>query len=123
MGVEAVKKDTGDIVEPDNKAAVMPGVAALPGRLLDPPRQDAPVCKTLPGTDQGQPDVTGWGGIGVRRLPLADLPGLAAQGLQVGGGRSLGPLGGQELRAWRLEVEKGKAWKSIRESRHFGRLA
>ena len=38
VGVEAVEVDVGDVVEPQDQPAVVPGVAAAPGGLVDPVR-------------------------------------------------------------------------------------
>ncbi len=83
VGIQPGEVDVGDVVEPHDHPAVVPGVAAPLAGLLDPFGQHMPVDESLRGVDHSQTDVVDLRRVPLGCPPLPDLPPPAAQGLSV----------------------------------------
>ena len=101
VGIQPGEVDVGDVVEPHDHPAVVPGVAAPLAGLLDPFGQYMPVDESLRGVDHGQTDVVDLRRVPLGCPPLPDLPRAAAQELDVPGPvashRGPAPLRGRPL--------------------------
>src|SRR5437867_4039259 len=82
MSVQAVEDQVRDVVQTQDEAPAVPGVALVKRGLVDPAGQNAPVGESLRGGDHRQADVVVWGAEPVGGSLFADLPADAAQRLR-----------------------------------------